>query len=206
MNLIIPLLNRDRGDQLRFALRSITTHMPITRCILVGGKPAWYTGEHISHPDYIPERKEENIRDKTIAGSTGVGEFLYANDDFILMAPLSTTWNKGTLSETLATRNKNGSYGRLLQNTIARYGDVPNVDTHCPMMMTEEGVKRTAFDWPIFGYGFKTCYAQENGIISEYMPDAKITSGMRSLWFSLHPSYRVRELFGLFPDKCTFER
>ena len=207
MTILIPLLNRDPGEQLRFALRSITTHMPVTRCILVGGKPKWYTGEHVPHPDYTPDRKEENIRDKVIAGSKGVGEFLFANDDHILQSPFSGVYDKGLLSTTLAGRYSGGSYARLLQNTINRYGDVPNVDTHCPLMMSEEGVQRTLFPWPTFGIGFKTCYAQENGLHSVTAPDIKVPRGVPDApWFSITDNYRVRDLEKIFPKPCKFEK
>ena len=204
--IVIPLLNSGPYEQLRYALRSITTHMPIDRCILVGGKPNWYNGEHIQHEDYGLLRKEENIRDKVIAGAPDCS-FLFANDDHILLAPITTTWNKGPLSSTLVGRNPNGTYGRLLHNTIQRYGDVPNVDCHCPMMMTGEGVKRTAlFDWPQFGIGFKTAYAQENWLESVYIPDCKTDKLPEDRqWFSMTDTFDVRQLVDLFPNPSKFE-
>lgn len=203
--LVIPLRNDGRYDQLRFALRSITTHHNITRCILVGGKPSWYTGDHIPHKDYGPVFKEANIRDKVIAANVH-GEFLFANDDHILLKPINEVYNKGLLSECLSKRVGNGSYTRCLRNTFEHYGDVPNVDIHCPMWMTGEGVLKTAFDWPQFGIGFKTCYAQENCVESEYMEDCKVSmlpSGRE--WFSMTDQFKVQELFGLFPQKSIFE-
>lgn len=208
MILIIPLRNSGNFENLRYALRSICLHMPITDCILVGGKPKWYKGFHLEHKDYGIERKEENIRDKVIAGSELLGgEFIFANDDHILNAPITKIFNKGLLSENLATRNPNGSYARLLTNTINRYGDVANVDTHCPMIMNSEGVKLTKFDWPKFGIGFKTCYAQENGIVSEYMPDCKVSVIPENReWYSLTPGFRVKTLKNIFPEPCIFEK
>ncbi len=210
MTVIIPLLNRSDGAQLRYALRSITTHMPITRCILVGGKPVWYTGDHIPFKDYSPDRKEENIRDKVMAGAEATNSpFLFANDDHILLAPLRCTWNMGLLSTKLSTRIGNGSYTRLLRNTLNHYGDVPNVDCHYPMFMTTDGVRRTLFEWPRFGIGFKTCYAMENGIRSAYCEDMKLTrpadlTGRE--WFSVGDSYPVRHLHELFPNPSLFEK
>lgn len=184
--------------------------MPIDRCILVGGKPKWYTGDHIPFKDYPPDRKEENIRDKVMAGAEVVnGEFLFANDDHMILAPLRSTWNMGLLSTKLATRIGNGSYTRLLRNTLNHYGDVPNVDCHCPMIMNTEGVRRTLFEWPRFGIGFKTCYAQENGVNSEYCEDMKLTrptdlTGRE--WFSVSDAYGVRGLEKLYPRPCKFEK
>lgn len=205
MNLVIPLLNNGNYDQLRFALRSITKHHSIDRCVIVGGNPNWFTGEHIPHKDYGPIFKEHNIRDKVIASGVE-GEFLFANDDHILLAPINRAWNKGLLSECLSKRIGNGSYTRCLRNTFDKYGDVPNVDTHCPMFMTSEGVSRTAFEWPAYGIGFKTCYTQENGIESEFMADCKTDKLPQGrLWFSMTDGFNVKELFDLLPDKCKFE-
>lgn len=203
---IIPLRNDNRYDQLRFALRSITKHHPeITDCIIVGGKPAWYTGEHISFRDYGPVFKEANIRDKVLAAGV-TGEFLFANDDHILMQPLHEVYNKGLLSDCLSKRIGNGSYTRCLRNTFEHYGDVDNVDTHCPMWMTGEGVRKTNFEWPQFGIGFKTCYAVENGVESVYTEDCKMSYiPINRQWFSLTDNFPLQKLTEYFPQKSIFE-
>lgn len=205
MKLVIPIKNDGHYDQLRFALRSIINHHPeINECILIGGKPSWYTGSHITYVDYGPDKKEENIRDKI---SQVTGEFLFANDDHILFAPINKVYNKGLLADHLATRQGNGSYTRCLRNTFEKYGNVPNVDTHCPMWMSGEGVQKTIFEWPRFGIGFKTCYAQENNIESEFMEDCK-TDRLLPLnrnWFSITDNYPLQNLIKLFPEKCIFE-
>ena len=184
--------------------------MPIKECILVGGKPKWYKGFHVEHKDYGIERKEENIRDKVIAGAELLGgEFLFSNDDIFLLDKYQGVLNKGLLSETLATRNKNGSYGRLLKNTIDMFGDVDNVDTHYCMFMDSEGVKKTKFDWPLFGVGFKTCYAVKNNIKSIYYPDLKISEPCdisNRKYFTTTPSFKTKFLHNLFPDPCIFEK
>lgn len=208
---ILPLLNRDPGHQLRYALRSLAKH-GVTRCILVGGKPKWYKGEHLPFKDYGPDRKEENIRDKVHAACKAfhVEEFIFANDDHILLQPLTQIHNKGTLSTTLQGRIGNGSYTRCLRNTFNHYGDVPNVDTHAPMLMTTAGVERTMFEWPAWGIGFKTCYAQENGITSVYYPDMKIDKPSDITgreYFSLTDAFRdykwLEEMFG---EPSLFEK
>lgn len=173
--------------------------------MVVGGKPAWYTGTHIPHKDYGPIFKEANIRDKVLAAGV-TGEFMFVNDDHILLEPLTATYNKGLLSDCLKTRVGNGSYTRCLRNTLEHYGDVVNTDTHCPMFMTGEGVKKTNFEWPEFGIGFKTCYTVENGIDSEYMEDCKVDKlPSNRPWFSMTDTFRVKQLFGMFPYKCKFE-
>ena len=207
MNLVIPLKNDNNYEQLRYAMRSITTHHEIHKCFIVGGRPDWYTGNHIIHKDYSARFKEHNIRDKVLTACLHFpGEFLFANDDHILLQPINEVYNKGLLSDCLRSRAGHGSYTRCLRNTMERYGDVDNVDTHCPMVMDAELVSNTGFDWPDFGIGFKTCYAQENGISSVYMDDCKtdkIPQGRE--WFSMTDIFPVRKLAELFPIKSKFE-
>jgi len=208
MNLVIPLKNDGNYDQLRFALRSITAHHDITNCILVGGKPAWYTGSHIPHRDYSPQFKEANIRDKVLAGAATItGEFLMAHDDHLILQPITKVYNKGLLSDNIKRRIGNGSYTRCLRNTFEHYGDVVNTDCHCPMWMDADKVQATNFEWPEYGIGFKTCYCQENRIESEYMEDCKtntVPSGRE--WFSLVDGFPLRQLVNIFPQACKFEK
>lgn len=213
MVVIIPLRNQSKNNyyELRFALRSICIHNPIERCLLVGGKPEWYTGEHIQHVDYVSEFKEQNIRDKTVTAARIIkGDFLFANDDHFLLTPYTGVHNKGLLSDTLKNRQPNGSYTRLLQNTLSYFGDVENVDTHCPMLMNSEGVERTVFDWPKWGLGFKTTYAQVNKIPSVYHPDQKVADVSQvkdGLYFSTYEGAKnLTLLLDMFPVKSIFEK
>lgn len=213
MDAIIPLLNHSHNNyfELRFAIRSLCKHNDLQRILLVGGLPIWWKGEHTAHTDYGFSRKELNIRDKVIAGAKVVdGEFLFANDDHFTLAPYPGVHNKGLLSHCLAGRQPNGSYTRLLQNTYDFFGDVPNCDAHCPMMMNSEGVKRTAFDWPIFGYGFKTTYAAMNGGESVFEPDHKVmevTGRELGPYFSTYEnSAGLENLLKMFPEKSIFEK
>jgi hypothetical protein len=179
---------------------------PDAEFILVGGKPNWYNGHHIEHIDYERVNKEQNIRDKVIAGSMGTSKFLFANDDHILLAPITETYHKGKLSETIKGRNPSGSYTRLLLNTMQHYDDVDNVDTHCPMWMDSEALQRTNFEWPLFGLGFKTCYAQENGITSVFMQDCKVsTIPTGRQWWSMTDDFDTRKLSSIYQQPSKFE-
>ena len=206
MTAIYPLRNNDDGRYLRYSLRALFKVYPDLEPIVVGGCPAWYNGKHVPHPDYTHERKEENIRDKVIAAA--VDEFLFMNDDIYITKPITQAYDKGLLSETLNRRNPNGSYGRLLNNTMKYYGDVKNADIHTPMWMTGEGVKRTAFDWPMFGLGFKTCYCQENNISTVTIPDVKLDKPLQEYppIFSTSDLFPVKHLDKLWPHHCKYEK
>ena len=204
--IVIPLLNNGPYEQLRYSIRSMAAVYPAAEFIIVGGKPKWYKGYHLPFSDYHNSQKEQNIRDKVIEGSKGLGCFLFANDDHIIMFPIKETYNKGKLSESIKGRNPSGSYTRLLINTIAKYGDVDNVDTHCPMWMDSNLIKNTNFEWPLFGIGFKTCYAQENNIKSVYMPDCKVSKvPINKPWFSMTDQFNTRLLQNIFPTASKFE-
>jgi len=206
LQIVIPLLNRGPYEQLRYAIRSMAIVYPNAEFILVGGKPKWYKGHHVAFSDYSQSEKEQNIRDKVIAGSKGIGNFLFANDDHIIKFPIKETYNKGKLSETIKGRNPSGSYTRLLINTIRHYGDVYNVDTHCPMWMNSNLIKNTNFEWPQFGIGFKTCYAQENKIETLYMTDCKVSKvpELRQ-WWSMTDDFDTRQLSSIYPQPSKFE-
>jgi hypothetical protein len=198
-------------EELRHALRSICLQHQVEDCILVGGRPDWYTGRHLPHADYAPQHKEQNIRDTVALAAAWLDEpFLFANDDHYLLAPLACDWDKGPLSDTLASRkNPNGSYSLTLKNTLARYGDVPDVDTHCPLLMHPETVKQVAAqDWPQWGLGFKTAYAQAAGLRTLTIPDCKIndwhTGVLTRPWFST--GRWLPELKNIFPEPCKFEK
>lgn len=251
MNVIIPVRNQPNNPTLKYTIRSICLQHDVARVILVGHKPDWFTGDHIEHKDYAVDKKEQNIRDKVVAGARlldkleqdikvtiprqgadsyvsdrgmdnqvlnrGTGTqvssktFLFANDDHFILSPVNYVHNKGLLSECIKDRNPHGSYTKLLQNTFNKYGDVLNVDTHCPVVMNTQGVEKTVFDWPLWGIGFKTCYAEENGLQSEYYPDKKVydisKADLSWLYFSAAAGCsNLRMLQDIFPEPCRFER
>jgi hypothetical protein len=211
MTIVIPTRNNVNSESLRFSLRSICLHHDVTRCILIGGKPGWYTGEHIPFPEYDIHRKEENIRDKVlVAAKVITGPFLFANDDHFITAPITKVYNKGLLSDCIKGRTPNGSYTMLLKNTLAHFWDMPNCDTHCPMWMDSELVDNTNFYWPMWGIGFKTCYAAVNKIESVYYRDLKIdkwTDEDKGLFFSTGVNFKEwGNIYELWPNKSIFEK
>jgi len=188
-------------------MRSMCIVYPEAEFILVGGKPSWYKGNHVPFADYHQSKKEQNIRDKVIAGSKGLGCFLFANDDHIINKPINEVYNKGKLSTSIKGRNPSGSYTRLLINTMNKYGDVDNVDTHCPMWMDSELITNCLFEWPLFGLGFKTCYAEENKITSLFIEDCKLSTIPNNReWWSMTDNFDVRLLKNIFAEPCKFEK
>lgn len=213
MKLLIPIRNYPNVQHLTIAIRSITAHhTEIDELILIGMAPMpGIKHTLIRFKDYGQiERKAECIRDKVIAAINALKlkePFLFANDDHIIFGRIDNVYDKGLLSQTLATKKPGGTYYNLIKNTIDHYGDAPDVDTHCPILMNPEGVLKTKFNWPEYGIGFKTCYAQENCLTSITAPDIKLSSGVPfgNLFFSFNPDYDASFLNKIYPKKSIFE-
>lgn len=209
MNLIYPLLNttRDNYRELKYSIRSICAQYEVSNVILVGGLPDWFHGEHIQHIDYGPTRKEENIFHKIKAAGV---DGMFCNDDHFLLNKLSLH-HKGLMRETAKLRNPQSSYGRTLKNTLDCLGyDINDYDTHCPMMVTVEGLAKVKEDWPVWGYGFKTMYAYANGLQGIPYPDCKlqhIPDKIDREWFSTHDGVTgFEKVEKMFTEKSKFEK
>lgn len=209
MTLIYPLLNSSLNNyyELKYSIRSICSVYTVTRVILVGGKPDWYTGEHIPFKDYGPIRKEENIFHKVRA--TGV-DGMFCNDDHYLLAQLELH-HKGSMHANYLVKKKNSSYARTLKNTLSVLGeDVNDYDTHCPMFVTAEGLSKLQDNWPQWGFGFKTMYCYTNNLTGCYYPDAKyqvIPDVIDRPYFSIQDGCaNINKLEVLFTKKSIFEK
>jgi hypothetical protein len=215
MVVIIPLLNGSRNNyfDLKHALRSFDKWLNPDRIILVGGKPDWFKGEHIPHPDYFPVHKEKNIFDKLKAGADVVnGEFMFCNDDHFLLAPYQGLLHKGRMDYNVTTYSDHGSYRKTLENTMTYFNrDIEDYGIHYPMLMTTEGVNKIQADWRVqYGYEVKTMYCYTNHEYGKFHPDLKlnhIPKEINRLFFSTSDicdnSHKVLPL--LFPDKSKFE-
>lgn len=212
MDVVIPLTKCRDNFELRYALRSFDKWYSPDRVVLVGGCPEWFNGEHIEHDDYHALFKEKNIHDKVKKGAALLGgDFMMCNDDHFALAPYPGLHHKGKLKNTLKGRNLNGTYGRLLINTIEWFGDVDNYDTHCPMVMNLAGILNIKVDWSIHnGFGFKTSYVYSNGLSGTYFEDAKyhtIPKTINRPYFSISESCsNLNYLSKLFPTKCKWEK
>lgn len=118
MKLLIPIRNYPNVQHLTIAIRSITAHhTEIDELILIGMAPMpGIKHTLIRFKDYGQiERKAECIRDKVIAAINALKlkePFLFANDDHIIFGRIDNVYDKGLLSQTLATKK---AWRHLLQ-------------------------------------------------------------------------------------------
>lgn len=211
---VIPLKQAPNYDQLRYALRSLAAHYPETELIIVGPElPKWCNATHIHFPDAKHyEWKSRNIYEKCLAAFKQVDEFLFMNDDHILLAPVNYSHHKGRLIDNIKARNPIGTYTVLLQNTYDVFGDVYDFDTHCPIFYGKQQFEKLLhLDWTkMHGYGIKTAYCAANNIEGEYYPDLKFNTVIGDttgrLYFTIEDGCQLVELKKLFPLPCKFEK
>lgn len=209
MTLIYPLLNTSPNNyyELRYSIRSFCSVYPVTRVIIVGGLPYWFTGEHLPHKDYGPIRKEENIFHKVRAAGV---DGMFCNDDHFILQPIELH-HKGLMKDNLAKRVPNQSYSRTMKNTINLLGEgIADYDTHQPMFVTAEGLKEVQDNWPQWGYCFKTMYCYANRLQGSFYPDAKyqhLPNKIERPYFSTQDGCTgLEKLNSLFPNSSIFEK
>lgn len=204
MTLLIPLLNRSPNNflELRYALRTMERNLPADRLILVGGLPSWCKPDiHISHPDaQTKSRKEENIRDKVLAGMPD-GEFIFANDDHFILQHYYIFPN-------YYSKEFGGTGGYLI--TIKNTDRSLNYDVHCPIIMdADRFTTMCTGDWPEWGYCLKTLYTY--GLPGLETADHKIREWQPGLpWFSTYDGcfagVIMRNMQKLFPEPSKWEK
>lgn len=214
MTTVIPLKQSTNYNQLKYALRSLVKYHPNTDLIIVGPQvPSWLiNAKHIIHHDArFHEWKSQNIYQKCLAAFNEVDEFMFMNDDHILLSEVNYSHHKGKLIDNIKARNPIGTYTVLLQNTYDVFGDVYDFDTHCPIFYGKQQFEKLlCLDWTKpHGYGIKTAYCAANNIEGEYYPDLKFNTVIGDvtgrLYFTIEDDCQLVELKKIFPDKSKFE-
>ena len=136
------------NEELRYSIRSVEKHLPPGRIWVVGGKPDWYTGNHIpvKQDDSKYDNAIENIRaaceSKKIAST-----FVLMNDDFFAIKPLKEipTYVGGFIVEKVALYSAiapRSTYTKRLLRTSIKLSKVGldlsrDYELHVPMMMNK---------------------------------------------------------------------
>lgn len=211
----IPLKKQTNYNELRFALRSLCKVYPDCEVIIIGSLPSWIKGvEYIEYPDANHyEWKSKNIFEKTLKAFELTDRILFMNDDHILLSPVTYSHHKGRLIDNIKARNPIGCYTQTLMNTYERFGDIMDLDTHCPIWYDKEKFEPLKeLDWSrMHGYGIKSSYCALNNIEGDFYPDLKFMNRIDRwqlidrLYFTVDDNCDLSELKNIFPDKCKFE-
>lgn len=140
------------NEELRYSIRSVVANMPPGKIWVVGGKPNWYTGNHIPvKQDAVKNRNARNNL-KAICSSREISEnFVLMNDDFFVVKPVKTIkhYHGGLLSEKIdlyQDLQPTSSYTRSLENTHRRLLKLGienplDYELHVPMPMTKANLR-----------------------------------------------------------------
>lgn len=138
------------NEELRYSIRSVVKNMPHANVWVVGGKPDWYSGNHI---EVLQDgQKYDNARAnlRAIVNSPDISDdFILMNDDFFVINKIDSvpTWYTGTIrsrvDEIKKTRMPNSTYVRLLMKTNKAIEDMGikepmDYELHTPMVMNKD--------------------------------------------------------------------
>lgn len=188
------------NNELKYCLRAVEKYLSgYGDIFIVGELPAWITNvTHISAKDFSSDLnfKERNIYEKIVVACgyhEVTDDFLFANDDHILLSPFDVNtfpyFKKEDLYEYAKRNRENETYYRTLANTITYLvprGIPPNnFDTHVPIIYNKEKFKKLEqLNWnEVGGYAIKSMYCNLNGIEGVYNEDVKCGSmGQTKEW------------------------
>lgn len=181
----------------------------LTGVLLIGDKPGWYTGEHISARDYngYPARKEFSIVQKIL--KCPYPDFLLTQDDVYAAQDFDSTipnYHSGLLS----AARVHGRYQRRVRAVMEIYPPGNFYDIHCPMVVNREKYhEANKVPWDQKEYLQKSLYGNFVGG-GELMADCKVRDGNESItapFFSTDDlTAKFVNLEEMYPIKSNFEK
>lgn len=140
------------NEELRYSIRSVVANMPPGNVWVVGGKPKWYTGNHIPVKQDMAKSRNAANNLKVICNSKEISDnFILMNDDFFAIKPIKTIkyYHGGLLSEKIELYQDlqpTSSYTRSLEETHRRLlklgvEDPLDYELHVPMPMSKANLR-----------------------------------------------------------------
>jgi hypothetical protein len=120
---IVYICRNGDNEELRYSIRSAVKNLKHDNLWVVGGKPDWYTGNHISVPQRGQKFDNARANMREIVASPEISDnFILMNDDFFIMSRVEkiTVYHGGLLSariRNLQIKYRFSVYISLLQKT-----------------------------------------------------------------------------------------
>jgi hypothetical protein len=156
---VVYICRDGENEELRYSIRSVLKNLKHDNIWVVGGKPSWYTGNHIEVHQSGPKFENARANMKAIAQSGKITDnFILMNDDFFVMEPVDKVeaFHGGLLSNRISYLQN--TYGRsaylVMLNKTHRYlksiGIPAPLDyaLHIPFVMNKEKLSKI-LDIPI---------------------------------------------------------
>jgi hypothetical protein len=232
---VVYICREGDNEELRYSIRSVMENLPHKNIWVVGGKPSWYSGNHI--PVRQNGRKYDNARKnmKAIAASSEISEdFILMNDDFFVVGPVNELfhYHGGLLSERIDfLKNKYGvsAYSQMLTKTakyLAHRGKRQPLDyaLHVPFMMNKNNMSSIIDDEVSWRIAYGNLFVTDGVAVEVYdgqSKDVKIyirhgaldkdgisKNSLTDTFLSSEDrsfDYLLRDLRVKFPDPSPFE-
>jgi hypothetical protein len=171
------------NEELRYSIRSVSESFPDANIWVVGGRPDWYTGNHIQtlQNDDKYSNAIENLY--AICNSKDISDsFVLMNDDFYIVKNIDSvlSYHGGLLSEKVDQYqriNPNSNYTRKLAATYKKIRSIGiekplDYELHVPMVMEKENLRKS------LSYGknllWRSIYGNLFDVGGEKMEDVKV--------------------------------
>lgn len=183
-----------QNEELRYSIRSVEANFPAGEIWVVGGKPSWYSGNHISAKQVAGKQNDAIKNLSTIVQSDKIQEhFVLMNDDFFVVKPVSKIkiYHGGSLENKISIRRDftpESKYLSLLSKTqkaLRKRGivDPLDYDIHVPMPITKSGLK-AALD---LGIQWRSAYGNISDIGGTKIKDVKVYGSINFSELSYSP-------------------
>jgi len=150
---LVYICRDGENEELRYSIRSAVKNLPHDKIWVVGGKPDWYTGNHIqvnqTRSKYVNARN--NL--KAVCSEEGISDsFILMNDDFYIINKVRSVpyMYSGTLDDKIENREgtfNGNSYTTLLRETLGylsrkKKSLILDYELHVPMVMEKKKLEK----------------------------------------------------------------
>jgi hypothetical protein len=150
---LVYICRDGENEELRYSIRSAVKNLPHDKIWVVGGKPDWYTGNHIQVNQ--TRSKYANARNnlKAVCSEEGISDsFILMNDDFYIINKVRSVpyMYSGTLDDKIENREgtfNGNSYTTLLRETLGylsrkKKSLILDYELHVPMVMEKKKLEK----------------------------------------------------------------
>ena len=146
---VVYICREGENEELRYSIRSVVENMPHSKIWVVGGKPSWYTGNHIEIRQFKTKFANARANMNAIVSSPDISDdFILMNDDFFVMQQIEDVvdYYSGPLAKKIdyfRKKHPSSAYTKLLLRSykeMKRHGiQIPlDYTLHIPMKMNKQ--------------------------------------------------------------------
>lgn len=211
-------------DELKYSMRSAVKNLGIKRIILVGDKPSWFEeSEQAIYIPFTPKRNPNWTRayvpwtylEEILKHNVVQGEFLFFNDDFFVLKPITDWVDYARDQEDYNLHVKTGNRVYHMRDfralRLLRMEDNGvHYNMHIPIKLNTEYLREDIKFWhnsAIKDFAFRTFYGNRHFkdcprmVDVKYRPNELFLSTHEEWWRANGQEYKDR-----FPDKTYAER